>query len=132
MASRTLAPPTTAASTGIPGLDDVLAGGFPRNRIYLVQGEPGAGKTTIGLQFLLAGAEAGEKTLYITMSETDEELGDAARSHGWSLEKISVLELKSSEPASPDDENTLFYPSEVELPEAMRILLSEVERIGPS
>src|SRR5262249_55198831 len=78
------------------------------------------------------GAEAGETTLYITMSETAEELGDAARSHGWSLEKISVLELKASEPASPDDENTLFYPSEVELPETIRKLMSEVERLGPS
>lgn len=134
MASRTQAqaPPVAVAKTGIAGLDDVLRGGLPRNRVYLVQGEPGAGKTTIGLQFLLAGAAAGEKTLYLTLSETAEELEAAASSHGWSLENVAVRELAAYEPSAADDENTLFHPAEVELPETIRTLMMEVERIGPS
>ena len=92
MTSRTQAqaPPAAVAKTGIAGLDDVLRGGLPRNRVYLVQGEPGAGKTTVGLQFLLEGVAAGEKTLYLTLSETAEELEAAASSHGWSLENVAV------------------------------------------
>ena len=74
------------AKTGIPGLDDVLAGGCARGHVYLVEGEPGAGKTTLGLQFLLAGAQAGERCLYITLSETEAELREGAASHGWALD----------------------------------------------
>ena len=132
MSDRDRGPAQALASTGIRGFDDVLAGGIPRNRVYLIQGEPGAGKTTIGLQFLLSGAEAGERTLYITLSETAEELHAAARSHGWSLEKVEIVELKAHEPSPEDDENTLFHPAEVELPETIRALMMEVERRGPS
>ena len=82
--SRPFAPP------GIPGLDDILRGGFPRNRVYVVRGEPGAGKTTVGLQFLCEGARAGEKVLYVTLSETAEELRAVAASHGWSLDGVSL------------------------------------------
>src|SRR5262252_3707246 len=132
MASRTESSTGALAETGIHGLDNVLAGGFPRNRVYLVQGEPGTWKTTIGMQFLLAGAEAGERALYISLSESAEELEEAARSHGWTLRDVSILELNASETASTNDENTLFYPGEVELPETTRTLMTEVERLAPS
>lgn len=81
------------ASTGVAGLDEVLRGGLPRNRLYLVQGHPGVGKTTLGLQFLLAGAAAGENVLYITLAESQEELSESARSHGWSLQDVHVHEI---------------------------------------
>ena len=76
--------------TGIAGLDDILGGGLPPRRLYLIQGDPGAGKTTLALRFLLEGVKRGERVLYVTLSETLEELGDIARSHGWSLEGLSI------------------------------------------
>ena len=76
------------APTGIAGLDDILAGGFRRNRLYLIEGAPGAGKTTLAMQFLLAGARAGETVLYVSLSETEDELRAVADSHGWNLEEI--------------------------------------------
>src|SRR4051794_35048871 len=79
--------------TGIEGLDNILEGGFPENRIYLVEGEPGTGKTTLALQFLLEGARAGEAGLYVTLSETKEELEAVAASHGWSLQGFQIYEL---------------------------------------
>ncbi len=119
------------ANTGITGLDDILGGGFPRDRVYLLQGDPGVGKTTLALQFLLAGAARGETCLYVTLSETREELEDVARSHGWSLSPITLFEFHSVEP--PDtEENTLFHPSEVELAETTQRLLDEIERVKPS
>ncbi|MCE9544205.1 MAG: circadian clock protein KaiC, partial [Planctomycetia bacterium] len=78
--------------TGIPGLDDILQGGLISHRLYLIDGDPGAGKTTLALQYLLEGARAGEKCLYITLSETKEELTAGAASHGWSLDGIDILE----------------------------------------
>jgi circadian clock protein KaiC len=85
------------ASTGISGLDDITAGGLTARRVFLVEGAPGAGKTTLALQFLLEGVRVGEKGLYITLSETDEELRDGAASHGWSLgETVDVFELASA------------------------------------
>src|SRR5580658_1977264 len=80
-------------STGVQGLDDVLIGGLHPNRIYLLEGHPGTGKTTIALQFMLEGARAGERCLYITLSETAEELRSVARSHGWSLDGVTIFEL---------------------------------------
>ena len=80
------------APTGIQGLDYILLGGFPRNRVYLIQGDPGVGKTTMGLQFLLEGMRAGEPGLYITLSETAEELRAVATSHGWSLDGLAIYE----------------------------------------
>lgn len=119
------------ASTGIPGLDDVLAGGLPRDRMYLLQGDPGVGKTTIGLQFLRTGVASGDKGLYITLSETRNELLAVARSHGWSLDGIEIHELVPSGDLSPDD-NTLFQPSEVELGETTRDILGQIEKIAPA
>ena len=86
-------PPTNVA-TGLPGLDDILAGGLPRGRFYLVEGDPGTGKTTLALQFLLEGAGRGERTLYVTLTETADELRAVARSHGWSLDGIDLSEIR--------------------------------------
>ena len=119
------------ARTGIPGLDDVLAGGLPRNRLYVIQGSPGAGKTTIGVQFLLAGREAGETGLYVTLSETGEELRSSAKSHGWSLDDIEMLEVLPSEDVAAEGENTLFHPSEIELTETTGTIIREIERLNP-
>lgn len=113
-------------------MDDVLAGGFTPNRVYLVEGVPGSGKTTIALQFLIEGKARGESTLYITMSESAEELHAIADSHGWNLDGIQLRELTaSSESLRPDDQYTLFHPSEVELGETTRAILEEMERTNP-
>src|SRR3954463_6351743 len=92
--------------TGVPGLDAILGPGLPRNRIYLLQGEPGTGKTTLSLQFLFEGARAGERSLYVTFSETREELQAVADSHGWDLSTISLLELSAiEEQLKPESQN---------------------------
>jgi circadian clock protein KaiC len=122
---------TKRARTGVDGLDDILGGGLPSRRLYLVQGAPGSGKTTLALQFLLEGARAGEKSLYISLSETAEEVRSVAVSHGWSLEGVSLFEAMSQEFAA-GDENTLFEPAEVELGERMGELLAEIERLQPT
>ena len=120
------------ASTGIEGLDYILGGGFPRNRMYLVKGDPGAGKTTLAMQFLLAGARAGEPGVYATLSETEEELRDVARSHGWPLDGITICDLQASEESlKADSQYTLFHPSEVELSDTTRTVLDAVERVNP-
>jgi len=119
------------AATGISGLDDVLAGGLTRNRTYVVQGDPGVGKTTLGLQFILAGVERGETGLYLTLSETKEELQAVADSHGWSLDEINVFEYSAHDRLAVEEESTLFHPSEVELGQAVQALLAEVERVKP-
>jgi circadian clock protein KaiC len=123
---------TDRAATGIAGLDNVLHGGFPRDRIYLVQGDPGVGKTTLGLQFLMAGVANGERCLYITLSETREEIEEVASSHGWSVAGIELVELSAVEQSSALEDNTLFDPSEVELHETTRRMLTFVERIQPT
>ena len=120
------------ASTGVEGLDAILGGGFPRNRMYLVSGDPGAGKTTLAMQFLLAGAKNGEPGVYATLSETEEELRDVARSHGWSLDGVTICDLQTAEESlKADSQYTLFHPSEVELSETTRTVLDAVERIQP-
>src|SRR5436305_3753747 len=120
------------ASTGVPGLDQVLGGGFPINRMYLLEGDPGAGKTTTALQFLLAGARNGEPGVYATLSETEEELRDVAASHGWSLDGITICELQTAEESlKADSQYTLFHPSEVELSDTTRAVLDTVERVRP-
>ena len=110
----------------------MLGGGLPRDRIYLLQGDPGVGKTTLALQFLLSGAAAGERCLYLTLSETREEALAVATSHGWSLDALSLFELPLEERVGDDVENTLFHPSEVELAETTKVVLAEVERVKPS
>src|SRR6201986_2502951 len=103
-------------STGSSGLDDILGGGFDADRVYLVEGEPGTGKTTLALQFLLEGVRRGEKNLYVTLSESERELRLVAKRHGWRLEGISIFELVPPEAAlDPEKELTLFHPAELEL-----------------
>jgi circadian clock protein KaiC len=122
----------TRASTGIDGLDYILGGGLPINRMYLLEGDPGAGKTTTALQFLLAGARNGEAGVYATLSETEEELRDVASAHGWSLDGITICELQTAEESlKADSQYTLFHPSEVELSETTRAVLDTVERVKP-
>ena len=121
------------ASTGIAGLDDVLRGGFTKRRLYLIEGAPGSGKTTLALHFLLAGAHAGESVLYITLSESEEELRSVADSHGWDLAGVTLRELVPADATlRADDVYTMFHPSEVELSEATRSLLDDVEKLNPS
>lgn len=120
-------------STGTKGLDEVLGGGLPKNRLYLLQGSPGTGKTTLALKFLLEGAQHGEKGLYITFSESREELEAVAISHDWDLSKISLLELSALEQQlSPAAQNTVFHPSEVEMNQVTDLVLKYVERERPS
>jgi circadian clock protein KaiC len=129
-----VAPPSRAvASTGVEGLDDILAGGLTRRRLYLVEGVPGSGKTTLALQFLMAGAKNGESVLYVTLSETEEELRSVAESHGWSLEGVEIRELTPPEGALDlDEQNTMFHPSEMELASTTKLILNDVERLKPA
>ena len=127
------APADAPAPTGIAGLDHVLHGGFPVDRTYLVEGDPGSGKTTLGLQFLIDGAARGEKVLYVTLSETRTELTAVAASHGWDLSTVPIHELASTDGGiGPDDQYTFFHPSEVELAETTKAMVDEVTRIGPT
>jgi circadian clock protein KaiC len=119
--------------TGTPGLDDVLGGGLIANRLYLLEGAPGAGKTTVAVQFLLEGAARGEPVLYITLSETTEELQGVAHSHGWDLEGVSIHEMLPSEKLlEPDEQYTMFHPSELELTETTLKILTDVDTIKPT
>jgi circadian clock protein KaiC len=121
------------AATGVPGLDYVLDGGLPIERMYLIQGTPGAGKTTMAMQFLIEGARRGEPGVYASLSETEEELRDIAVSHGWQLDGIAICDLQSTqEELRSDSQYTIFHPSEVELSETTRSLLDMVDRVRPA
>jgi circadian clock protein KaiC len=125
-------PAPDRALLGVKGLDEILGGGVPRNRIYLFDGEPGTGKTTLALQFLLEGRSRGERGLYVTLSETAEELTAAAQSHGWSLDDITIVELSAIQGAVTEHEYTLFHPAEVELQQTVNAVLAEVSRHEPT
>ena len=118
-------------STGIPGLDDILGGGLTPQRVYLVEGTPGTGKTTLGLQFLLDGVARKETGLYITLSETADELRAVAASHGWSLDALHIHELAGDEVLDLDSQQSVFHPSEVELGETTRKVMDEVDCLKP-
>lgn len=122
------------AATGVSGLDDILQGGFSRGHLFLVEGEPGAGKTTLALQFLIEGAKAGEKSLYITLSETEAELRQSSASHGWTLgPEIEVFELIPPEILlDAEQQQSLLYSSDLELGETTRQIFDAVERVKPS
>ena len=126
-------PPTTKATTGIWGLDDILSGGFSRGHMFLVEGEPGTGKTTIALQFLMEGARSGDKGLYITLSETERELREGATSHGWVLgDAIEVFELLPPESLlDSEQQQSLLYSSDLELGETTKQIFEAVERAKP-
>lgn len=126
-------PTPQRSSTGIPGLDEVLGGGFLPHRLYLVDGNPGSGKTTLSLQYLLEGVKQGERCLCITLSETKDELIAGAASHGWSLDGIDIVELVSDEHDFSSDAQVTMYPAaEVELQETTKRILDAVQRIDPS
>jgi circadian clock protein KaiC len=120
-------------SSGIPEFDAILGGGLTPNRLYMVEGIPGAGKTTMGLQFLMEGARLGESVLYITLSETEEEVRAVAQSHGWSLDNLQILQVVGNEASLlPSQQYTIFQPDEVELGETTQSILAEVEKFKPS
>ncbi|MCW2546879.1 MAG: kaiC [Mycobacterium sp.] len=123
---------TSRVRTGVKGLDYVLGGGFPANKLYLMQGDPGSGKTTLALQFLMEGARAGEPVLYITLSESKIDLAGIAESHDWSLDGVSIHEVKQpADEAEDSADYTVFHPGEVELNDLMKDFFSEAERVRP-
>lgn len=118
--------------TGVPGLDEIVRGGLPSNKLYLVQGKPGTGKTTLAMQFLLAAAAHKEKSLYITFSETKTELEAVAQSHQWDISSITILEISTiSSRTNMEMQNTLFHPSEIELNKIINLLLNKIKEINP-
>src|SRR3569832_2272471 len=117
---------TLIVATGVPGLDEVLAGGLTANRIYLLDGNPGAGKTTLAMQFLLSGAARGESVLYVTLSETEDELRSSAAAHGWDLHGVTIREYIPTDAAlRQESELTMFAASEVELGETLAHILKD-------
>jgi circadian clock protein KaiC len=119
-------------STGVSGLDHLLRGGLPAHRIHLIEGRPGSGKTTLGLQFLLDGARRSESCMYITLSESANELRANAASHGWDLSGIHVQEIQPAENLRPEEQYTLFHPSEIELGDLSRNVFEAVEKYKPA
>jgi circadian clock protein KaiC len=118
--------------TGIAGLDDVLGGGLPQGHLYLVEGDPGTGKTTLALQFLLDGIRQGEKVIYVTLSESRKELEEVARSHGWSTDSLKIFEMvPADEDLRPEAQYTVFHPSEVELADTITAILEQVDATQP-
>ena len=119
-------------STGIPGLDIVLGGGYAPSRVYLVEGLPGSGKTTLAMQFLMGGRDRGERVLYVSLSETEAELREMAASHGWSLDGVDLYEpLGNAERNATDAQYTMFHPSEVELADTTQRILRHIETVRP-
>jgi circadian clock protein KaiC len=124
---------SSKASTGIAGLDAILHGGLPLNRLYLLEGQPGSGKTTLALQYLREGVRLGERCLYVTLSETTDELVEVAASHGWTLDGIELFELASAEAVLGDGRHqSVLHPWEMELDGTVRLIQAEVERIQPT
>jgi circadian clock protein KaiC len=119
------------ADTGIAGLDVILDGGLQRNHAYLVEGDPGSGKTTLGLQFCIAGAGQGEQVLYLATCETEEEIRHVARAHGWSLDGIGIHCHDVRQVVGEETQQSVFHPAEVELPRTIEALLSVIDRTKP-
>ena len=126
------AQPDARVSTGCVGLDKILNGGYPRGRLYLIEGDPGAGKTTLAMQFTRDGVSKGERTLYITLSESRADLSHAAQSHGLSIENVEIVELLPNEgDLLPEQQYTVFHPAEVELNDRMQRIVKEIQRVRP-
>ena len=124
---------TKAISTGIAGFDGILDGGYASNRVHLIEGQPGTGKTTLALQFLLDGAAKGKRCLYITLSESKDELRQVAETHGWNLAGIEIFELIPAELSlNPKQQQTVVYASDLELGETTKMTFDEVRRIAPA
>jgi len=125
-------PSASIIATGNPGLDSVLRGGLPKDRLYLLEGTPGSGKTTLGLQFLFEGVRRGESVLYITLSETGEELRSVAESHGWSLEGVHLFELSAADAVlGGAPEQTILHPWESELGDTIGLIQARVDELKP-
>jgi circadian clock protein KaiC len=125
-------PPLRRLKSGIAGLDDILHGGFPQGHLYLIEGDPGTGKTTMALQFLFEGIRNGETVLYVTLSESRGELEQVARSHGWSTEGLSIFEMiPPDDDLTPESQYTVFHPSEVELADTIASILRKVDEVKP-
>ncbi len=126
-------PASSRIATGVEGLDEILGGGLQAHRLYLVQGEPGTGKSTIGLQFLLEGVRHGEHGLYVTLSETADEVAAIVTSHGWTLDGVDVFDLAAAEATlNPKQQTMLLHSWEVELGETVKLVTDEIERTGAS
>ena len=124
--------PLRRLNSGIAGLDDILHGGFPQGHLYLIEGDPGTGKTTMALQFLLEGIRNGERVLYVTLSESHTELNQVARSHGWPTENLEIFEMiPPDDDLTPESQYTVFHPSEVELADTIASILKKVDEIKP-
>jgi circadian clock protein KaiC len=121
----------TRAKTGVAGLDTILGGGLIQDHVYLIEGDPGTGKTTLAMTFLLAGLEQGEAGLYVTMSESRDELLVIAAVHGWSLDGLEIFELTPTEANLPEDQYSFFHPEEIELSETVQTILKKVEEVKP-
>src|ERR1700759_4998876 len=121
---------SSGVTTGISGLDDILAGGLPSNHVYLIEGDPGTGKTTLAMQFLMEGARQGERGMYVSLSETERELRAVAQSHGWNLDGIDIFQLPPGF-TNPGDQYTVFHASEVELTDITKAILERVEETEP-
>ncbi len=122
----------TRISTGVSGLDDILNGGLPENHLYLIEGDPGTGKTTIALQFLLAGQKKGEQGLYVTLSESKQELLGVAESHSWQIEKLHIFEMTPIDDGLDSEaQYTVFHPSDVEMADTITSVLKQVDELAP-
>jgi len=133
MLDEQLVPTITRCSSGCPGLDDVLGGGLPLGHFYLIEGEPGTGKTTLALQFVAEGIKNGEKVLYVTLSESRDELLAVAKTHGLNIDGSAVLEVRpSEEDLKPEGQYTVFHPAEVELSDRVQAIMGEVDRRKPN
>jgi circadian clock protein KaiC len=120
-------------STGSVGLDDILCGGLDAKRMYLYEGRPGTGKTTLALQFLIEGVRQGERVLYIALSESEAELRLVAKRHGWSLDHVDIFELVPPETTlDPERELTVLHPAEIELSETTKLVFEKIAQLNPT
>jgi circadian clock protein KaiC len=132
VSSNNSQPPARRLNTGISGLDDILHGGFPPGHLYLIEGDPGTGKTTLALQFLLEGIRRGERVLYVTLSESAKELRQVGLSHGWPLDGLEIFEIvPPDDDLRPEAQYTVFHPSEVELADTIASILQKVDEVQP-